>query len=103
MTHGHFHAKRDRTEFYATVSGDGTLLLMSENRETWMEKMTPGSLHHIPRSTAHRVANTGKDPLRFVACWPSDAGYDYDSIRKLGFSARLLCIEGTPTLVRSTT
>jgi len=101
MTHGHFHAKRDRTEFYATVSGDGALLLMDENRRTWMEEMKPGSLHHIPPSTAHRVANTGNDSLRFVACWPSDAGYDYDSIRRLGFSARLLCIGGTPTLVRS--
>lgn len=103
MTHGHFHAKRDRTEFYATVSGGGALLLMDENRKTWMEKMMPGSLHHIPHSTAHRVANTGNDSLRFVACWPSDAGYDYDSIRKLGFSARLLCIDGAPTLVRSAT
>ena len=27
----------------------------------------------------------------------------YDSIRKLGFGARLLCIDGTPTLVRSAT
>lgn len=103
MTHGHFHGKRDRTEFYATVSGNGALLLMDENRTTWMETMTAGSLHHIPPSTAHRVANTGNDSLRFLACWPSDAGYDYDSIRKLGFSARLLCIEGTPTLVRGTT
>jgi glucose-6-phosphate isomerase, archaeal len=103
MTHGHFHAKRDRTEFYATVSGDGALLLMDENRETRMEKMTPGSLHHIPRATAHRVANTGKESLRFIACWPADAGYDYDSIRKLGFSARLLCVDGAPTLVRSAT
>ena len=103
MTHGHFHAKRDRTEFYATVSGEGALLLMDENRRTRMEKMTPGSLHHIPPSTAHRVANTGNDSLRFVACWPSDAGYDYDSIRKLGFSARLLCIDSAPTLVRSAT
>jgi glucose-6-phosphate isomerase, archaeal len=101
MTHGHFHAKRDRTEFYGTVSGDGVLLLMDENRRTWIETMKPGSLHHIPPGIAHRVANTGNDSLRFLACWPSDAGYDYDSIRQLGFSARLLCIDGTPTLVRS--
>jgi glucose-6-phosphate isomerase len=101
MTHGHFHAKRDRTEFYGSVSGEGALLLMDENRKTWIERMKPGTLHHIPPGIAHRVANTGKDSLRFVACWPSDAGYDYDPIRKLGFSARLLCIDGIPTLVRS--
>jgi glucose-6-phosphate isomerase len=101
MTHGHFHLKRDRTEYYGTVQGEGALILMDENRETRMEPMAPGSLHFIPPNTAHRVANTGSVPLRFVACWPSDAGHDYDSIRKLGFGARLLNVSGRPTLVKS--
>src|SRR5438128_4938358 len=80
MTHGHFHHKADRTEFYSTVLGIGALILMNEARKTWIEEMAPGSLHHIPPRTAHRVANTGTRPLHFVACWPSDAGYDYDEI-----------------------
>ena len=101
MTHGHFHLKRDRTEYYATVEGEGALILMDENRKTWMEPMSFGSLHFIPPNVGHRVANVGSIPLRFVACWPSDAGHDYDSIRKYGFGARLLNINGTPTLVRS--
>jgi glucose-6-phosphate isomerase, archaeal len=99
MTHGHFHAKADRTEFYSTVQGTGALILMSEQRKTWTEEMSPGSLHHIPPRTAHRVANTGASPLHFVACWPSDAGYDYDEIRRNGFSARLFSIYGKPVLV----
>jgi glucose-6-phosphate isomerase len=99
MTHGHFHQKADRTEFYSTISGTGALILMNENRKTWVEEMSPGSLHHIPGRTAHRVANTGSTPLHFVACWPSDAGYDYDEIKKNGFSARLLSEDGTPSLV----
>jgi glucose-6-phosphate isomerase, archaeal len=99
MTHGHLHAKADRTEFYSTIEGTGALILMNDDRQTRMEPMTPGSLHHIPPRTAHRVANTGANPLRFVACWPSDAGYDYEMIRTEGFSARLLAINGTPTLV----
>ena len=45
MTHGHFHAKRDRTEYYGTVEGEGALILMDENRKTRMETMSPGSLH----------------------------------------------------------
>jgi glucose-6-phosphate isomerase len=98
MTHGHFHAKANRTEFYSTLQGEGALILMNEQRKTWMESMTPGSLHHIPPRTAHRVANTGSIPLRFVACWPSDAGYDYAEIRNNGFSARLLCLNGIPVL-----
>jgi glucose-6-phosphate isomerase, archaeal len=99
MTHGHTHAKANRTEFYSTVDGLGALILMNENRQTRIEEMTPGSLHHIPPRTAHRVANTGARPLRFVACWPSDAGYDYELIRTRGFSARLLAVNGAPTLV----
>jgi glucose-6-phosphate isomerase len=101
MTHGHFHLKRNRTEYYGTTEGQGALILMNEGRETRLEIMLPGSLHFIPPNTAHRVANTGTVPLRFVACWPSDAGHDYDSIRKLGFSARLFNINGVSTLVRS--
>jgi glucose-6-phosphate isomerase, archaeal len=100
MTHGHFHQKRDRTEFYGTVEGEGALILMSENRETRMEVMSAGSLHFIPPHTAHRVANTGSVPLRFVACWPSDAGHDYESVRKVGFGARMLNVQQKPALVR---
>lgn len=101
MTHGHFHAKRDRTEYYGTAEGEGALILMRENREVRMEPMSPGSLHFIPPNTAHRVANIGSVPLRFVACWPSDAGHDYELIKKQGFSARLMEVDHQPTLVRS--
>jgi glucose-6-phosphate isomerase len=101
MTHGHFHKKRDRAEYYATIRGNGALILMDEDRETWMEPMSPGTLHFIPPRIAHRVANTGDVPLHFVACWPSDAGHDYEVIRKRGFGARLLNVNGEPQLVRS--
>lgn len=103
MTHGHFHMKRDRTEYYGVIQGEGALILMDETRKTWMERMSGGSLHFIPPKTAHRVANIGTIPLRFVACWPSDAGHDYEFIRKHGFGARLLQVDGEPTLVRSKT
>jgi glucose-6-phosphate isomerase len=101
MTHGHFHHKRDRTEFYATLEGEGALILMNGNRESRMERMLVGSLHFIPAYTAHRVANIGGSALRFVACWPSDAGHDYDSIRSSGFSARLLKTSKGPSLMRN--
>jgi len=101
MTHGHFHLKRDRTEYYGTVEGEGALILMDENRETRMEPMSAGSLHFVPPHTAHRVANIGNVPLRFVACWPSDAGHDYESIRKSGFSARLMNVNREAMLVRT--
>ncbi len=101
MTHGHFHLKRDRTEYYATVEGEGALIMMDDTRRTWFEPMSVGSVHFIPPNVAHRVANVGSLPLRLLACWPSDAGHDYDLIRKHGFGARLLSVDGKPTLVRS--
>ena len=99
MTHGHFHALPDRAEFYATLRGSGRLILMGEDGETTMQTMIPGSVHYIPGCTAHRVANTGDEPLVFVASWPSDAGHDYARIRNAGFGKRLRRRDGRPCLV----
>jgi glucose-6-phosphate isomerase len=99
ITHGHFHQKRNRTEYYGVVDGEGGLILMDETGKTWMEPMSPGSLHFIPPHVAHRVANLGNVPLRLVACWPSDAGHDYEAIRQFGFGARLLNVKGKTSLV----
>jgi glucose-6-phosphate isomerase len=101
MTKGHFHAKSDRAEFYWGVTGTGILILMDRNRNTWAEKVFPGSLHYIGGETAHRLANTGNENLVVGACWPSDAGYDYEEIMRNGFSARLLEVDGQPVLVNS--
>jgi glucose-6-phosphate isomerase len=94
MTHGHFHANRTRAEYYATAQGEGLLMLMDDKRNTWTEKMSPGSLHFIDGRHAHRVINTGKEPLIFWACWPSDAGYDYGTIARDGFGARVFNRDG---------
>jgi glucose-6-phosphate isomerase len=99
MTAGHFHIKRNRAEYYSTVVGHGALILMDEARNSRVEWMTPGTTHYIPAATAHRVVNIGHTHLSFLACWPSDAGHDYETIRERGFSARLRAIDGQPTLV----
>jgi glucose-6-phosphate isomerase len=99
MTKGHFHHKADRSEFYWGIQGEGMLILMDEDRNTWAEKMFPGSLHYVNAHIAHRTANTGNTPLIFGACWPSDAGHNYQEIIDKGFSARLKEVDGRPTLV----
>lgn len=98
MTHGHFHAEPDRAEFYATLRGTGRLILMREDGESSLQCMAPGSVHYIPGRIAHRVANTGEEPLVFIASWPSDAGHDYSRVRAAGFSKRLLKRDGGPCL-----
>lgn len=99
MTKGHFHNKSDRAEYYWGLEGEGMLILMDRNRNTWAERVYPGSLHYIPGHTAHRTANTSNIPLIIGACWPSDAGHDYDEIQENGFSSRLMEVGGIPQLI----
>ena len=98
MTHGHRHSILNRAEFYGTSNGTGCLLLRDEAGRIWCEQMTPGSLHYISGGVAHRVINTGDVPLRFVACWPSDAGHDYDIAGGKGFGACVIEENGRPVL-----
>ena len=101
MTKGHFHQKADRAEFYWGIEGEGILLLMDKDRNCRAEKMFPGSLHYIDGFIAHRTINTGETKLSFGACWPSDAGHNYQEIMDDGFSARLKKVDGKPQLISS--
>lgn len=98
MTRGHFHSKLQTAEYYWGISGKGMLICMDMNRNCWAEEISPGSLHYIRKGIAHRVSNTGSTPLVFNACWPSDAGHNYEEIEQNGFSARLLEENGVPAL-----
>ena len=101
MTKGHFHAQSGRAEFYWGVQGKGMLILMDRDNHTWAEEIYPGSLHYIGSEIAHRLANTGSENLVVGACWPSDAGHNYEEIAATGFSARLLERDGNPMLMGS--
>lgn len=100
LTRGHFHVNEDRPELEVTVSGEGWLVLMTEDRQTRVEVMSAGSVHHVPPRTAHRVANVGNTPLVFVSYWASETGHDYQTIIDHGFSGRVRRINGAPALVR---
>lgn len=101
MTKGHFHANLDRAEFYWGLQGEGLLLLMDPERNCRAERVFPGSLHYIRGGVAHRMINTGNEIFSFGACWPSDAGHDYETIAREGFSARVKCIDGEVQLVKT--
>ncbi len=98
MTRGHFHTNPDRGELMWTLKGQGALILMNRDRDTWIEEMSVGSTHDIDGRYAHRVANTGTEPLVFLVAWMSDCGHEYDSIRDQGFGKRLMAIDAVPTL-----
>lgn len=99
LTRGHFHVNADCPELEVTVSGEGWLVLMTEDRQTRVELMSAGSVHHVPPRTAHRVANIGSMPLVFVSYWASETGHDYQTIIDDGFSARVRRVDGLPALV----
>jgi glucose-6-phosphate isomerase, archaeal len=99
MTRGHFHANQDRPELEVTISGEGALILMTQDRHTRVEPMRPGSVHHVPPGTAHRVANTGGETLIFVSYWASETGHDYETIKRQGFGARMREVSGQAELV----
>jgi glucose-6-phosphate isomerase, archaeal len=101
MTKGHFHANTNRNEYYLCIRGYGYLLFMNTQRESWVEKMTPGSLHYIGANLAHRVINTGSEPLTFLASWPADSGHDYESIQKNGFSLRIMEENNTAVFIKN--
>lgn len=85
MTRGHFHLRPDRGETVLTLSGSGELRLMSRDGERRSEPMRSGSLHVIDGAWAHRVVNTGSEPLLFYVTWMADCGHDYDSITRDSF------------------
>ncbi len=89
MTRGHFHTDRNCAEFYFGIAGTGLLMLMDETGKTWAEKVSKGSLHHIDGHIAHRLINTGTEPLNVGACWPTTAGHDYAAIEKRPFPCRV--------------
>ena len=76
LTKGHFHAKRDTGEYYFGLQGQG-LLMMTENGETVLEEVVPGSVHYIPGNAPHRLINTGAEMLSVSACWQTESGHDY--------------------------
>jgi glucose-6-phosphate isomerase len=84
MTRGHFHSRRDRGEVYATMSGQGILLLETRDGQTEALEMCEGSVASIPPDWAHRTINTGDCPLIFSWVCSVDAGHDYASIRARG-------------------
>jgi len=99
MTKGHFHANMDTAEFYWGIEGEGVLILMDEQGNVGGERMFPGSLHYIPGRMAHRVANVSDITLTFGACWPSNAGHNYELAGQGGFTARLKKINEIPQFV----
>ena len=98
MTRGHYHAERDTGEVYLGLSGEGYLLLMTEDGGRAATPMRNGTVAYVPPRWAHRTVNTGDEPFVFFAVYPGQAGHDYGTIEQTGFAQRVLASPGGPVL-----
>ena len=99
MTKGHFHKIRDRAEIYIGLSGEGCLVMASEDGRHAIEPMARGTVNYVPGGWAHRSVNVGDGPLVFFAVYPGDAGYDYGTIEEEGFPVLVVAGEDGPEIV----
>lgn len=90
MTKGHYHAVRATGEIYLGLSGQGFLLLMTEDGASSESVLSGGTVAYVPPGWAHRTVNTGDGPLVFFAVYPGQAGHDYGTIKQSGFTRRVL-------------
>lgn len=85
MTKGHFHSRRETGEVYVGLSGEGYLLLMTEDGAGAEVLIGRGTVAYVPPYWAHRTVNTGGEPFAFFAVYPGQAGHDYGTIETTGF------------------
>jgi glucose-6-phosphate isomerase len=95
MTKGHWHRWPQAAEIYLGVSGEG-LLQMEDIRtqETKVARILANTVAYVPEFCAHRIVNTGSEPLIYYGIYPADAGKVYDQILGRGFSKMVCEIDG---------
>ena len=94
MTKGHFHGVLETGEVYYTLSGSGLLLTENQNGHTRWLPLAPGRAAYAAKGFAHRMVNTGNEPLVCFFAYRADAGHDYKTIEQSGFQKVVLCTDG---------
>ncbi|MBP3867792.1 MAG: hypothetical protein J6D38_01655 [Solobacterium sp.] len=94
FTRGHWHVDETVEEVYEGEAGEGLLMLMNHDGKTWCEKVFPGSVHHIRGNLAHRLINTGDEPLKVRAVWNPCAGHNYALTEQHPFTFRVFKEKG---------
>jgi glucose-6-phosphate isomerase len=90
MTKGHFHAILETAEVYHILLGQGFMVMENPEGEWAVEEYHPGRVVYVPPRWAHRSVNTGPEDLVFFWVYPANAGHDYGTIERQGFSKLVL-------------
>ncbi len=101
MTKGHFHEVRDRAEVYVGLTGEGCLVMATEDGRHVVEPMRHGTVNYVPGGWAHRSVNVGSEPLVFFAAYVGDAGHDYATIEARGFPVVVVAGDDGPEVIRN--
>ncbi|MCD6472157.1 glucose-6-phosphate isomerase [Candidatus Aerophobetes bacterium] len=101
MTKGHYHKKKSCAEVYLCFSGQGYVLLQTEDGECETVEMKKEAFVYVPPYWAHRTINVGKEPLVFTGVYPAEAGHNYGSIEKVGFAKIIVEEQGKPVIKRN--
>jgi glucose-6-phosphate isomerase len=99
MTKGHYHANGACAELYFGLQGEGMLLLQTPDGEISAQPMTAGAAAYVPPYWGHRTMNVGSSNFVFFACYPAEAGYDYQAIADKGFASLVVERDGKPQIV----
>jgi len=99
MTKGHFHKKVETAEIYIGLKGKGYLLMQTKDGDATIMRIDRGTVAFVPPYWAHRTINVGDEEFVFMYTFPSDAGYDYATIEKTGFSKIVVEKDGKPVII----
>ena len=84
LTRGHQHQKAYCAETYFCLSGKGVILMESPDGEIKALKLGKGQLVYVPPFWLHRSVNIGDSELVTLFTYNSDAGQNYEILKKRG-------------------
>ena len=99
FTKGHFHCILDTAEIYYGLSGEGYMLLENPEGDWSLKAVRPGVALYVPPRYAHRMINTGTEPLVTFFVFRADAGHDYGTIETKGYRKMVVDRNGIPTVI----
>ena len=99
MTKGHFHTMLETAEVYYTLSGEGYMIMEDPEGDTQEQPLSKGQVVYVPRRYAHRMVNTGEQPLITFFVFAADACHDYGSIETKGYHKIVVEKDGKPAIV----
>ena len=99
MTKGHFHTILDTSEVYYTLQGKGMMMMENPEGDCLWEELSPGKAVYVPRRYAHRMVNTGKEPVVTFFVFDARAGHDYGTIETKGFRKLVVRLNGAPAVI----